>query len=44
MDKTSVLAAETNVESSPTSISFLYSLNSFLLDLVKITLIKQKII
>ena len=38
MDKTSVLAAETNVEGSPTSISFLYSLNSSLSDLVKITL------
>ena len=38
MGKTSILAAETNVEGSPTSISFLYSLNSTLSDLVKITL------
>ena len=38
MYKTSILAIETNVEGSPTSISFLYSLNSSLSDLVKITL------
>ena len=38
MGKTSILASETNVEGSPTSISFLYSLNSTLSDLVKITL------
>ena len=38
MDKTSILATEVNVEGSPTSISFLYSLNSSLSDLVKITL------
>ena len=38
MDKSIILAAERNVEGSPTSISFLYSLNSCLTDLVKITL------
>ena len=38
MDKTNILAIETNVEGSPTSISFLYSLNSTLSYLVKITL------
>ena len=38
MDKSCILAIDTNVEGSPTSISFLYSLNSCLSDLVKITL------
>ena len=38
MDKSIILAAETNKDLSPTSISFLYSLNSCLSDLVKITL------
>ena len=38
MDKTSILAYETNIDGSSTSISFLYSLNSFLSNLVKITL------
>ena len=38
MDKMSILATEVNVEGSPTSISFLYALNSSLSDLVKITL------
>ncbi len=38
MDKTSILAYETDVDGSPTTISFLYSLNSFLSNLVKITL------
>ena len=38
MDKTNILATMTNVEGSSTSISFLYSLNSSLSDLVKITL------
>ena len=38
MDKTCVLATEKNVDGSPTSISFLYSLNSSLSNLVKITL------
>lgn len=38
MNKTSILATELNVDNSPTSISFLYSLNSCLTDLVKITL------
>lgn len=38
MDKTSILAYETDIDGSSTSISFLYSLNSFLSNLVKITL------
>ena len=38
MDKSCILAIDTNVEGSQTSISFLYSLNSCLSDLVKITL------
>lgn len=38
MDKSCILATETNVGGSSTSISFLYSLNSCLSDLVKITL------
>ena len=38
MDKTNILATMTNVEGSSTSISFLYSLNPCLSDLVKITL------
>ena len=38
MDKTSILATENNIEDSPHSISFLYSLNRALTDLVKITL------
>ena len=38
MDKSCILAIDINVEGSPTSISFLYSLNSCLSDLVKITL------
>ena len=38
MDKTSILAYEIGVGGSPTSISFLYSLNSYLSELVKITL------
>ena len=38
MDKSCILATEIGVEGSPTSISFLYSLNSCLSELVKITL------
>ena len=44
MDKTSILATENEIEDSPYSISFLYSLNRTLTDLVKITLnlLKEK--
>ena len=38
LNKTSILAIETNVDGSPSTISFLYSLNSCLSDLVKISL------
>ena len=38
LNKTSILAIETNIDGSPTTISFLYSLNSCLSDLVKISL------